>query len=159
MRKITVAQEHFFSIATECLMSRLVPAQVAVQSHAPRAVVCCVGREMHALGARMVSDLLTIGGWDMYECGANTPHDAVKQAITSRRADLLAISVTLSCHLHLVQEVVEQLRRAHEYSGLYIMVGGRPFIVDPTLWKKVGAHGTANDACSAAALANEWCPH
>jgi methanogenic corrinoid protein MtbC1 len=124
MDKISVAKEHFCSLATEILMSRLVGPDHAVDSRARRAVVCCVGGELHALGARMISDFLAIEGWESYLCGANTPATAICEAVVERGADLVAVSATMGCHVHLVQEVVEALR-ANSQCGNHADHGGR----------------------------------
>jgi len=113
---------------------------------------------MDDLGARMVGDFFEMAGWDSYFCGANTPSDAVVQSAVERSADVLAVSATMGFHLHAVQELIERVRADPRCARLRIMVGGRPFSVDPALWRTVGADGLAADADAAVALADGWLP-
>ncbi len=156
MRKISVAQEHFCSIATQIVMSQLLARVSAVDRCGRGVVVACVSGELHEVGARMVGDFFEMGGWDTYFCGANTPHAAVVQAVIERAADVLAVSATMGFHLHAVQDLIETVRSDPLCGRLRVMVGGRPFSVDPALWRAVGADGAAADADAAVALADLW---
>jgi MerR family transcriptional regulator, light-induced transcriptional regulator len=156
MRKISVAQEHFCSAATQILMSQLLPRVLAAERCGRGVVVACVSGDLHELGARMVSDFFEMAGWDSYFCGANTPQVAVVQLVVDRTPDVLAISATMGHHLHAVQDLIEMVRAKPRCSRLRVMVGGRPFTVDPALWRTVGADGTAADADAAVALAGSW---
>jgi MerR family transcriptional regulator, light-induced transcriptional regulator len=156
MNKISVAQEHFCSAATQVVMSQLLPRLYAVERCARSVVVACVSGDLHELGARMVGDFFEMAGWDAYFCGANTPHAAVVQSAAERAADVLAVSATMGYHLHAVQELIELVRADPRCARLRVMVGGHPFTVDPVLWQTVGADGTAADADAAVALAGDW---
>ncbi len=156
MKKISVAQEHFCSAATQVLMSQLLPRGISDQRCGFVAVVVCVSGDLHEVGARMVGDFFEMAGWDAYFCGANTPHAAVVQAVVERAADVLAVSATMGCHLHAVQALIKEVRADVRCQRLRILVGGHPFTVDPTLWQTVGADGTAADADAAITLAGRW---
>jgi methanogenic corrinoid protein MtbC1 len=156
MNRISVAQEHFCSAATQVVMSQLIARASAVEPSGHSVVVVCVSGDQHEVGARMVGDFFTMSGWDTYFCGADTPHAAVVSAVAERAADVLAISATLGSRLHAVQELIEQVRADARCARLRIMVGGHPFNVDPALWRTVGADGTAPDADAAVALGGRW---
>ena len=156
MRKISVAQEHFCSAATQVVMSQLLPrAEVAARCERS-VVVACVTGDLHDVGARMVADFFEMAGWDVYFCGANTPHAAVVQAVLESSADVLALSATIGYHLHAVQDLIEIVRADPRCARLRIMVGGHPFNVDPALWRTLGADGCAEDAHAAVTLAGKW---
>ncbi len=155
-KKISVAQEHFCSAATQVVMSQLLPREFAEERQGHGVVVACVRGDLHDVGARMVADFFEMAGWDAYFCGANTPHAAVVQSVIERAADVLAISTTMGYHLHAVQELIGVVRADPRCARLRIMVGGHPFTVDPALWRTVGAEGTASDADAAVKLAGQW---
>jgi methanogenic corrinoid protein MtbC1 len=155
-KKISVAQEHFSSAATQVLMSQLLPRAAAAERCGHSVVVACVGGELHELGARMVGDFFEMAGWDTYFCGANMPHTAVVQSVVERAADVLVISATMGYRVHAVQELIEAIRAEPRCARLRVMVGGHPFNVDPGLWRAVGADGTAADADAAVELASDW---
>ncbi len=156
LKKISVAQEHFCSAATQIVMSQLLLRAPGAERCGRGIVIACVSGDLHDLGARMVSDFFEMAGWDMYFCGANTPHAAVVQSLVERTADVLAISATMGYHLHAVQELIELVRTDPRCARLRVMVGGHPFTIDPALWRTVGADGTAADADAAVTLAGQW---
>lgn len=156
MKKISVSQEHFCSAATQVVMSQLLPRAFAAERRGRGVVIACVSGDLHDVGARMVGDFFEMAGWDAYFCGANTPHDAVVQAVAERTADVLAVSATMGYHLHAVQDLIGLVRADPRCARLRIMVGGHPFAVDPALWRTVGSDGTAADADAAVALADHW---
>jgi methylmalonyl-CoA mutase cobalamin-binding domain/chain len=155
MEKISVAQEHFFSAATQIVMSQLL-LRVPAAKRCGSIVVACVSGDLHDLGARMVADFFEMAGWDAYFCGANTPHAAVVESVVERAADILAVSATMGCHLHAVQDLIEAVRDDRRCAKVRVVVGGHPFTIDPALWRTVGADGTAADADAAVALAGQW---
>lgn len=156
MKKISVAQEHFCSAATQIVMSQLLPRESAAERCGRGVVVACVSGDLHEVGARMVGDFFEMAGWDTYFCGANTPHAAVVQSVVERAADVLAVSATMGYHLHAVQDLIDVVRADPRCARLRVMVGGHPFTVDPALWRTVSADGTAADAEAAVALAGHW---
>ncbi len=156
LKKISVAQEHFCSAATQIVMSQLLLRVPAAERCGRGIIIACVSGDLHDLGARMVSDFFEMAGWDTYFCGANTPHAALVQSLVERAADVLAISATMGYHLHAVQELIELVRADPRCARLRVMVGGHPFTIDPGLWRTVGADGTAADAGAAVALAEQW---
>ncbi len=110
MNRLTVAQEHYCTAATQLIMSQLYPQVFAAERIGHRAVVACVGGELHELGARMVADFFEMEGWDAYYLGANTPADSVLRTLEEREAEVLAISATMTFHVSAVADLVAQVR-------------------------------------------------
>lgn len=152
--KISVAQEHFCTAATQMIMSQLYPYIFTTEKKGRQLVISCVGGELHEIGARMVADFFEMDGWDTYYLGANTPSDSIIRTITERDADLLAISATITPHVHYVSELIKQVHSALG-NRVKIMVGGYPFNVMPALWQQVGADGFARDAPQAIVAGNK----
>jgi methanogenic corrinoid protein MtbC1 len=105
-----------------------------------------VGGELHELGVRMVADFLEMEGWDTYYLGASTPDKDVVAALLDRKADLLAVSVTMPYNVHLVKRLIAAVRAEPGLAGLKIMAGGYPFAIDKDLFREVGADATASSA-------------
>jgi methanogenic corrinoid protein MtbC1 len=142
--QITVAQEHYCTAATQLTMSQLYPYILNSSRQGPQMVITCVGGELHEIGARMVADFFEMEGWNTYFTGANMPVDAVLAGIVERKANILAISATMTFHIKLVRELISLVRKM-DYP-VRILVGGRPFNSAPDLWRNVGADGTATNA-------------
>ncbi|HQY91514.1 cobalamin-dependent protein [Caldilinea sp.] len=151
--QINVAQEHYITAATQFVMTQLYPYVFARQPTGLRLVAASVGNELHELGVRMVADFFEMAGWDTYYLGANTPAPGVVRAVVDYRADVLAISATMTPHLAEVVALISDARRLP--TPPIILVGGHPFIISSTLWRQVGADGTAPDARRAVQLAEQ----
>jgi methanogenic corrinoid protein MtbC1 len=151
--KVTVAQEHYCTAATQLIMGQLYPYFHAAPENGKRVVVSCVGGELHEVGARMVADLFEMAGWDSYFLGANTPSAGILSAIAEREADILAVSVTMHYNVDAARTLVGEVRRSPDAGGLKVLVGGRPFLLAPNLWTTVGADAFAADAEQAAVTA------
>ena len=156
LNQLTVAEEHYCTAAAQLTMSMLYPRIFATNRVGRRMVAACVGGDLHEIGARMVADFFEMAGWDTYYLGANTPLPSIVDAVAAQRADVLAISATMTYHVPAVAEVVRAVRdRLVEHAPL-ILVGGYPFLVDSGLWKRIGADGFAADAPSAVHVAKRY---
>jgi MerR family transcriptional regulator, light-induced transcriptional regulator len=153
--QVSVAQEHYCTAATQLLMGRLYPYLHMGPKNGKRVVVTCVGGESHELGARMVADFFEMNGWDSYFLGANTPSKSILTEISEREADMLAVSVTIHYNVETARKLICDVRQSPDARDLKIMVGGRPFLIAPNLWRTVGADAFAQDAEQAAAAADE----
>jgi methanogenic corrinoid protein MtbC1 len=153
MNWLTVAQEHYCTAATQLIMSQLYPHVFATERIGHRAVVTCVGGELHEIGARMVADFFEMEGWDAYYLGANTPADSILRTLEEREAEVLAVSATMTFHVSAVADLIAQVRAGEAGRAVKTLVGGYPFNLSPGLWETVGAHGCAPDAQEAVVLA------
>ncbi|MEW5870033.1 MAG: cobalamin-dependent protein [Chloroflexota bacterium] len=147
--QISVAQEHFCTATTQAIMSQLYPYIFNGSKKDRRMVVACVGGELHEIGARMVADFCEMEGWDTYFLGANTPYQSILSAVSERRAEVLAISATMTFHVSEVTSLIAVARANTSTTHTHILVGGYPFNLSPGLWERVGADGYAPDAQTA----------
>src|SRR3954470_6349336 len=152
--RITVAQEHYCTAATQVIMPQLAPRLFATERNGRRAVVTCVAGEAHEVGPRMVADLLELGGWDTIYLGGNVPLRGVVRTLAERRADLLAVSATMAYHLSAVIDLIAAVRAEPACAGVRVMVGVRPFDAEPGLWRRIGAEGHPADAGEVCRLAD-----
>jgi signal transduction histidine kinase len=93
-----------------------------------------------------VTDLLEADRWDTIYLGANVPGRAILETADEHRADLLVVSVTMPFHLPAVERLIALIRSSETGRELKVLVGGYPFNVDPELWRRVDADGSAADA-------------
>ncbi len=157
--EISIGKEHYFSRATESLMGQLY-GQIRFNGRRCAAVVLVTaGAEQHDLGLRMVSDLLEADGYRCVFLGPGTPAAEVMSALRDSGAAVLAISATLPANVDSVQTMVQSIRTEFDGNRLdrrpRIVVGGRAFNLDPTLWRRVGADSYAEHADAAVTTVNE----
>jgi methanogenic corrinoid protein MtbC1 len=147
--RISVAQEHYCTAATQMIMSQLYPYIFSADRNGKTLVATCVSGDLHEIGVRMVSDFFEMAGWDTFYLGANTPVKDLLAALKERDADMVLLSATMTFHLRYVREMIEAIRRDRATENVKIMVGGYPFNIAPELWKEIGADAFARNAESA----------
>lgn len=150
--RLSVAQEHYCTAATQLIMSQLYPHIFAGARNGHTLVATCVAGDLHEIGVRMVSDFFEMEGWDTFYLGANTPTASLLRTIEEREADLLAVSATMTFHLRAVQELIAAVRET-KGDRIKVLVGGYPFNLAPDLWRVVGADAGARDALESVTVA------
>ncbi len=146
---ITVGQEHIATSITQRVMSVYYPMILELPRNKGTIVVTVSQNELHEIGARMLSDILEIEGWDVYYTGANTPLDGLLELLAEQQAQFLCISTTLSTHLTYVQSIIARVRTAKLPIPTHIIVGGQAYLNDPNLWQVIGADGFVASASKA----------
>jgi len=144
--RITVAHEHFFSAATQLIMSELYPRihkQVVPDGRV--AVATCVEGELHEIGLRMISDLLELEGWRTFYLGANTPALSVVEITREKKAHLLALSICLPSSGPALRGLIS-IAREKLGDEVKIVIGGYTILADPVYAASFGADGLATDA-------------
>lgn len=145
-RQLSVADEHLATAITQAVMSQLYDAFCPRPPTGYTIVATSVGGELHELGIRMVADFFDLAGWKVYYLGANVPDSDIVRIVNERRADVLAVSVTLSKHLLQTRRVINAVRNSPIGARIKIIVGGQPFNRVPDLYQSLGADMTAVDA-------------
>lgn len=154
--KISVAQEHYCTGATQLVMSQLYPYLFTGARKDRKMVTTCVSGELHEMGARMVTDFFEMQGWDTYYLGANMPIEGVINFLSETKPQCLAISATMTFHVSAVEEMIRKIKSSSAISpDLKIIVGGYPFKVAEGLWKNIGADGYAPSAEEAVELTDK----
>lgn len=146
LNRISVAQEHYCTAATQHIMTRLYGQLFAGEKRDARAVAMCVGGELHEVGLRIVTDLLELEGWQTWYLGASVPPAAAVQLCVDQRADVLLVSATLPPHIHSVTDVIRAFRARPEMARRKVIVGGGAFRSAPDGWRTIGADGYAANA-------------
>jgi methanogenic corrinoid protein MtbC1 len=149
--RLSVAQEHYCTAATQLIMSQLYPYIFSTEKNGLALVGSCIAGDLHEIGVRMVSDFFEMEGWDTFYLGANTPTSDLIRTLEEREADVLAVSATMTFHVRAVTGLIAAVRS--RLPGIKVLVGGYPFTVDPDLWRRIGADGSARDAQEAIELA------
>jgi methanogenic corrinoid protein MtbC1 len=118
LERVSVADEHYATELTIRLLGVLAPDRRLPPARGRLAVVTASPNELHALGSRMLADLLERAGWEVIALGAAAPADALAQLVTDECPDLVALSTA----------TVGRLPGAEEAVGLLHRVRPRPLI-------------------------------
>lgn len=154
---ISIAHEHYTTAVTQLALSLLYPRMLLGRTLLGHSIVALsVGSEAHEVGIRMIADLMEQAGWRTAYLGDDVPHRDVVEHVAQHRADVLAISATMAGHLRSVRELVQAVRSDPRCGDVKILVGGRPFTINPRLADLVGADGWAPGALEALEQCRAW---
>jgi MerR family transcriptional regulator, light-induced transcriptional regulator len=154
-QSLTVAQEHYASRTTQNIMAKLM-GRAAILPRLPFMFIgTCVGEESHDIGIRMVSDYFILLGWEAYYIGGNVPLQELISTLTKRKVDILGVSVTMPYHIHVVRDMIQEIRNYEVLHEMTIIVGGYAFAQTGNLWKRIGADGYVKRASDVLQLIHE----
>lgn len=154
--ELTVAEEHLATAITESAMSRAFERVfVWRDQRTPRLIAACADDERHQMGLRMLCDLLELEGWETVYLGASVPIESLTEIIAAREPDAVALSATIAPHIPRVRAAIAAIRATKLERQPVIAVGGRAFLADASLAKRVGADLTAADAAQAVRALDE----
>lgn len=159
LNRITVAQEHYCTAATQAIMNQFFSRILETPRIGRRVIALCVAGDLHEIGLRIVADLFELAGWDCDFLGANTPAESLLGSLVEAPPDLVCLSVTMTFHVELVESFIRALRAREETRRIPVLVGGRPFSVAEGLWQRIGADGWAWDGESAVKKGTELARH
>jgi methanogenic corrinoid protein MtbC1 len=107
--EITVAQEHFATETTMQIIAALAPDRRLAPTRGRLALVGGSPEELHAIGARMVADVLERAGWEVIGLGAATPAADLCALAAEEQPDLVALSTATIGRLPGAEEAVQGL--------------------------------------------------
>ncbi len=151
--EIGIAQEHVVTGSVERLMAQLIEFDRTMQRRDLTVATASIGESRHQVAARMVADAFTLCGWQATYLGSSVPVDDLLDYVDRVSVDVLAISATLARDVLPVRELIEQLD-LRPLAPL-VIVGGRAFSLNASLWRRVGADGYAHSPLAAVALADD----
>jgi MerR family transcriptional regulator, light-induced transcriptional regulator len=121
--KLNVADEHNATKITDTLLtgyfSRLSPAKKIGKT----AVITCINKEFHELGAKMAAHIFEVNGWDTHFLGASTPPKDVLKFIKAKQPDVVGLSFNFYLNFLKLVEVIDHIRRL--FPEQEIIVGGQ----------------------------------
>jgi methanogenic corrinoid protein MtbC1 len=154
--ELTVAEEHLATAITEAAMARAYERAFTWSTDGSRTLIAaCADVERHEVGLRMLCDLLDLEGWRTTYLGSTVPIESLAAMVLRLRPDVVALSVALSPHLPRLRAMVAAIRSTLGGEQPLIIVGGRPFLDDPSLAERLGADLTAPNAVDAVRLLGE----
>jgi MerR family transcriptional regulator, light-induced transcriptional regulator len=143
--RVTVAQEHLATAISQLALAELYRALPREPLHGRRAIVACVGGELHDLGTRTTADFFEMAGFEVRYLGASMPTDSLVAMVREDPIDLLVLSATMSFHLDTLRKAVYRTREAAG-DRLRFAVGGQAFTWGPSLAERLGAEIYGRDA-------------
>ncbi len=142
-------------LAKECisLLEPELAKSVKATAAKKKVVVGTVHGDIHSIGKDMVSLLLNVGGFEVYDLGIDVPTMKFIEKAEETKADVIALSSLMLVTMSGQAEVIKYLRDLGIRDKYKVMVGGGPTTQE---WAdQIGADGWARTASEAVGLAGK----
>jgi uroporphyrinogen decarboxylase len=116
-------------------------------------VIGTVQGDLHDIGKNLVTMILKGQGFQVEDLGVSVSAAKFVQAVSGKKADILAMSALLTTTMTEMRSTIEGLKAAGLRHRVKVIVGGAP--VTPAFAEQIGADGTAYDAPGAAKLCKD----
>jgi trimethylamine corrinoid protein len=140
---LALAQVYMSGRICESLVDELLTEAAIERRRVPRLGIAALN-DRHTLGKRVVSLVVRSAGYELTDYGSNVGPEELARRAAAESLDVLLLSALMLSSALMVERVKRQLFALR--SPTRVIVGGAPFRLDPTLWRRVGA-----DACGATA--------
>ena len=121
--QLSIADEHMGTEITKCLMNKYADKITANKKVGKTALITCVDKEFHEIGARMAADVFELNGWNTYFLGASTPTKEIVKFIEIKKPDVVGLSFSFYMNLLRLLEVIDHIRK--NYPDQKIIIGGQ----------------------------------
>jgi len=121
--QLSIADEHMGTEITKCLMNKYADKITANKKVGKTALITCVDKEFHEIGARMAADVFELNGWNTYFLGASTPTKEIVKFIEIKKPDVVGLSFNFYMNLLRLLEVIDHIRK--NYPDQKIIIGGQ----------------------------------
>lgn len=109
--------------------------------------------DQHNFGALMVEEVFASAGWQTEALLEPKRHELL-HLIAERSFHVVGLTISNDYPSRKISELITAIRSVSKNPDVYVLIGGRLINADPTIAIKTGADGTAPDARSALAIAN-----
>lgn len=121
--RCTIADEHIATKITEGLIEFVSNSFANDKRTGKLALITCIDKEFHDLGARMVAGYFEASGWNTIFAGSNTPELDIIHLIKEKKPDIVGISSSFYININRLIKMVQLINE--NFPELEILVGGQ----------------------------------
>jgi len=122
--------------------------------HRGKIVIGTVAGDIHDIGKNIVTFMLDINGFEVYDLGIDIPAQDFIPKIIESDARIVALSGLLTLAFESMKKTIEAIEIAGLRDKVKIMIGGGQINEDVRKYTKADAYGS--NAMEAVSLANKW---
>jgi methanogenic corrinoid protein MtbC1 len=123
--KLSIALEHLATTITDSLIHHVYPILYSRPRVGRKAVVSCVPGETHQIGAKMITDIFELYGWDAFYLGINMPVPELVDFITRKQPQVVGLSLSIEENLVFLEDALQQLQAT--FPDIPVVAGGQGF--------------------------------
>lgn len=113
-----------------------------------------VAGDIHDIGKDIVSSMLDISGYEVYDLGIDVPVQTFVDKIKETDATIVGLSGFLTLAFDAMKETIDAIKAAGLRDNVKIMIGGGQ--IDEQVRTHTGADAYGRDAMEAVQLADQW---
>jgi MerR family transcriptional regulator, light-induced transcriptional regulator len=121
--RCTIANEHVATKITEGLIELVSSKYLRAQRTGKVALITCIDKEFHDLGARMVAGFFDASGWETIFAGSNTPEKDIIDLIKNKKPNIVGISSSFYINVNRLLKLIASIKE--EFPQQKIIVGGQ----------------------------------
>lgn len=153
--EVALSQVYVSSRICEDLVLKFLPADQPVLPEQPRLAIG-VFEDSHGLGKRLVQAVLQSAGYQVRDYGVSLTGETLLNHLREDQVQVLLLSVLTLRSALSIGKIMAAVHNA--VPGLKIVVGGAPFLLEPELWREVGADAMGRNASDALRLIKQFTP-
>lgn len=150
---LSLSQVYMSGVICEGLIEKYLP-EISLPNKTDFKIAIGVLLDHHTLGKRIVSSILRASGYHLIDFGQGLSVEEIVEKTIDQNIDILLISILMLPSALKVKQVVKMLKRRG--SEAKVVVGGAPFRLDKTLWKRVHADADGKNGLEVQKIINEF---
>ena len=119
-----------------------------------KVVIGTIAGDIHDIGKDIVSFMLDVNNFEVYDIGVDVPAEKFVKAIVELKPDIVGMSGFLTLAFDQMRATVGAIKEAGLRDSVKIMIGGS--VLDESAAEYVGADAYGRDAMDAVKLAKTW---
>ncbi len=120
--KYSIAEEHSATQITLHLINTILPKK-SVKKKGKSALITCIDKEYHEIGAKMVSNIFEFNGWNTRFLGSSVPAKEILKFIRANKPEFVGLSFNLYLNLLRLYTVIESIKKF--FPDQKIIIGGQ----------------------------------
>ena len=129
-------------------------SQAPASKKLAKIVIGTVAGDLHDIGKDLVTFMLDVNGFDVYDLGIDVQPQTFVAKINSVRPQIVGLSGFLTSVYQAMKDTVDAIAAAGLRDQVKIMIGGG--VMDDEVKRYSGADAYGSDAMAAVNLAKEW---
>jgi len=119
-----------------------------------KVIIATVAGDIHDIGKDLVSFLLDVSGFEVYDLGIDVPAQTIVDKLKETESAVVGLSGFLTLAFDAMKDTVEAIKAAGLRDKVKIMIGGGQ--IDDQVKNYTGADAYGRDAMEAVKLAKQW---
>lgn len=148
-----LSQVYMSSRLCERMTETILPKSTAIFKASPPMAIAVLA-DHHVLGKKIVKSVINASGYNLIDLGYGLSVEDILRHVVSHQIQILIISVLMYPSALEIKKLTAELRRLQ--LPVKVLVGGAPFMMDPSLWQEVGADAMGRHAADDVPIIEAW---